>query len=180
VVIPPVMRICATSNGEQRFQVLILVVQGLSQKQRQLMQKYLEVVDWQGLELPSVKRRQRDSLYKNQRSVEVWRDWIRIKKELATLGEELLLVELLSAERKQQSPDPTKIDASRKEFGHIILALEIIIDLPSGFPINNIISLAGGNMWKSLSCLLTIMEVLTKTIQRRGQKVWRGKFIKRR
>jgi len=29
VVIPPVMRICATSDGEQRVQVLILVVQGL-------------------------------------------------------------------------------------------------------------------------------------------------------
>jgi len=37
VVIPPVMRICATSNGEQRVQVLIPVVQGLSQKQRQLV-----------------------------------------------------------------------------------------------------------------------------------------------
>ena len=33
VVIPPVMRICATSNDEQRVQLLILVVQGLSQKQ---------------------------------------------------------------------------------------------------------------------------------------------------
>jgi len=32
-----VMRICATSNGEQRVQVLIPVVQGLLQKQRQLM-----------------------------------------------------------------------------------------------------------------------------------------------
>jgi len=39
VVIPPTMRICATSNGEQRVQVLIPVVQGLSQKQRQLMQQ---------------------------------------------------------------------------------------------------------------------------------------------
>jgi hypothetical protein len=38
MVIPPVMRICASSNGEQRVQVLIPVVQGLSQKQRQLMQ----------------------------------------------------------------------------------------------------------------------------------------------
>ena len=44
VVIPPAMRIRATSNGEQRVQVLILVVQGLSQKQRQLMQQYLELV----------------------------------------------------------------------------------------------------------------------------------------
>ena len=32
VVIPPAMRMCATSNGEQRVQVLIQVVQGLLQK----------------------------------------------------------------------------------------------------------------------------------------------------
>jgi len=32
VVIPPAMRICASSIGEQRVQMLIPVVQGLSQK----------------------------------------------------------------------------------------------------------------------------------------------------
>jgi len=37
---PPAMRICATSNGEQRVQVLTPVVQELSQKQRQLLQQY--------------------------------------------------------------------------------------------------------------------------------------------
>jgi len=58
VVITPAMRICATSNGEQRVQVLIPVVQGLSQKQQQLMQQYLEQVDWQGLKLSSAERRQ--------------------------------------------------------------------------------------------------------------------------
>jgi len=51
VVIPPVMRICASSNDEQKVQVSITVVQGLSQKQRQLMQQYIEIVDWQGLKL---------------------------------------------------------------------------------------------------------------------------------
>ena len=60
VVIPPAMRICAASNGEQRVQVLIPVVQGLSQKQRQLMQQYFEQVNWQGLKLPSAERRQRE------------------------------------------------------------------------------------------------------------------------
>ena len=49
VVIPLAMRIGVTSNGEQRVQVLIQVVQGLSQKQRQLMRQYFELVDWQGL-----------------------------------------------------------------------------------------------------------------------------------
>jgi len=81
------MRIWATSKGEQRVQVLIPVAQELSQKQRQLMQQYFEVVDWQGLKLPSVERRQRDSLKGFQHSVEVWKDWMRLKKELATLWE---------------------------------------------------------------------------------------------
>ena len=132
MVIPPAMRMSATSNGEQRVQVLIPVVQGLSQKQRQLMQQYLELVDWQGLKLPSAERRQRDSLKSLERSVEVWNDWIRLKKELATLGEELPPVELLPAERKKQSQDPTKKDSSKEEFGQR--------------------ALAGGNMWDSLSC----------------------------
>ena len=37
MVIPPVMRICAMSNGEQRVQVSIPVGQRLSHKHRQLM-----------------------------------------------------------------------------------------------------------------------------------------------
>ena len=117
MVIPPAMRIRATSNGEQRVQVLIPVVQGLSQKQRQLMQQYFELVDWQGLKLLSAERRQRDSLKSFERSVEVWKDRIRLKKEHATLGEELPPAELLPAKRKKQSPDPTKRDASKEEFG---------------------------------------------------------------
>ena len=76
---PPVMRIYAPSNGEQRVQVLIPVVQGLSQKQRQLLQQYFELVDWQGLKLPSAERRHRDNLKSFERSVEVWKDWIRLK-----------------------------------------------------------------------------------------------------
>ena len=95
VVIPPAMRMSATSNGEQRVQVLIPVVQGLSQKQRQLMQQYFEVVDWQGLKLPSAERRQRDSFQSFERSVEMKKGWIRLKKELATLDEKLPPVELL-------------------------------------------------------------------------------------
>ena len=80
VVIPPVMRICALSNDEQKVQVSITVVQGLSQKQRQLMQQYLELVDWHGLKLLSAERRQQDSLKSFERSVVVWKDWIRLKK----------------------------------------------------------------------------------------------------
>jgi len=42
---------------------------------------------------------------------------MRLKKELATLGEELPADKSLPAKRKEQSPDPTKRDASREEFG---------------------------------------------------------------
>ena len=51
VGIPPVMRICAMSNGEHRLQVLLPVVQGLSQKQRQFKQQHFEIVDGQVLKL---------------------------------------------------------------------------------------------------------------------------------
>jgi len=81
------------------------------------MQKYFELVEWQGLKLPSAERRQRDSLKTFERSVEVRKDWICLKKELATLGEELRPAELLPAKCKKQSPDPTKRDASKETFG---------------------------------------------------------------
>ena len=79
-------------------------------------------MDWQGLNLPSAERRQRDSLKSFERSVEVWKDWIGLKEELATLGEELPPAESLPAKCKEQSPDPTKRDASREEFGRRALA----------------------------------------------------------
>jgi len=122
--------------------VLIPVVQGLSEKQRQLMQQYFELVDWQGLKLPSAERRQRDSLKRFEHSVEVWKNWIRLEKEFATLGEERPPAELLPAKRKKQSLDPTKRDASNEEFRQR--------------------ALAGGNMWDLLSCLLTLLESFDK------------------
>jgi len=66
--------------------------------------------------------RQRDSLKKIKRSVEVWKGWIRLQKELATLGEELPPVELLPSKCKKQSPDLTKRDASNEEFRRRALA----------------------------------------------------------
>ena len=72
----------------------------------------------------------------------MWKDWIRLEKELATLGGELPAAESSPAKRKKQSPDPTKRDASKEEFERR--------------------ALAGGNMWNSLSCLLTILESFDK------------------
>ena len=47
----------------------------------------------------------------------MWKNSIRLKKELATLCAELPPAELLPAKHKKQSPDPTKRDASKEEFG---------------------------------------------------------------
>jgi len=80
-----------------------------------------------------------------ERSVEVWKDYMRLNNKFATLGEELPPAESLLAKRKEQSSDPTKRHASRKKFGRR--------------------ALAGGNMWESLSCdscLLTLLESFDK------------------
>jgi len=79
---------------------------------------------------------------KIERSVEVRKDWIRLKKECATLGEELPPAELLPAKRKEQSPDPSKRDASREDFSRR--------------------ALSGGKKWESLSCLITFLESFDK------------------
>ena len=52
----------------------------------------------------------------------MWKDWIRLQKDLAPLGEELPPTELLPAKRQKQSLDPTKRDASKEEFGQRALA----------------------------------------------------------
>jgi len=98
-------------------------------------------------------------LKKIQRSVEEWRDWIHIEKELATLGEELPSAQVLPAKRKEQSPDQTKRDASREQFGRR--------------------ALAKGNMWESLSCLLTILDSFDKNNPEIGTESVRGRCIKR-
>jgi len=106
------------------------------------MQQYFELVDWQGLKLPSAERRQRDSLKGFEHSVEVWKNWICLEKEFATLGEELPPVELLPAKRTKKSLDSAKRDASNEEFRQR--------------------ALTGGNMWELLSCLLTLLESFDK------------------
>jgi len=80
----------------------------------------------------------------------VWKDWILLKEELAKLGEQLPPAELLPAKRKEQSPDPRKRDASRKEFGRR--------------------ALAGGKLWESLSFLLKLLERFDKYNPKIGTK----------
>jgi len=50
--LPPQLRLSATSNGEQRVQVRVPNAQGLHRTTQFLMQEYLNLVDWKGLELP--------------------------------------------------------------------------------------------------------------------------------
>jgi len=67
---------------------------------------------------------------------------------IGVFGEKLPPVELLPAKHKKQSPDPTKKDASKEEFGQR--------------------ALAGGKLCDSLSCLLTLMESFDKNHSEMG------------
>jgi len=55
--LPPQLRLSATSNGEQRDRVRVPNAQGLHSTIQFLLQEYLNLVDWKGLELPSTERR---------------------------------------------------------------------------------------------------------------------------
>ena len=55
--LPPQLRSSATSNSEQRHRVLVPNAQGLHRTTQFLMQEYLNLVDWKGLELPSTETR---------------------------------------------------------------------------------------------------------------------------
>jgi len=47
------------------------------------MQKYLNLVDWKGLELPSTEKICKASVKKFERSPTVWAEWIELKETLA-------------------------------------------------------------------------------------------------
>jgi len=142
VVTPPVMRICATSNGEQRVQVLILVVQGLSQKQRQLMQQYFELVDWQGLKMMSAERRQRDSVksFNAQSKCGKTGYVLRMNSQHS--------VKICLQQNRYQPSARNRVQIQQR-----------------GTQAERIFgqrALAGGNMWVSLSCLLKLLESCDK------------------
>jgi len=65
--LPPQLRLSATSNGEQRVRVCVPNAQGLHSTTQFLMQEYLNLVDWKGLELPSTERRCKASVNKFER-----------------------------------------------------------------------------------------------------------------
>ena len=55
--LPPQLRLSATSNSEQRVQVRVPNAQGLHRTNQFLMQAYLNLVVWKGLDLPSTEKR---------------------------------------------------------------------------------------------------------------------------
>ena len=66
--LPPQLRLSATSNGEQRVRVRVPNAQGLHRNTQFLMQEYINLVDWKGLELLSTERRCKASVKKFERS----------------------------------------------------------------------------------------------------------------
>ena len=66
--LPLQLRLSATLNGEQRVRVRVPNAQGPHRTTQFLMQEYLNLVDWKGLELPSTERRYKASVKKFERS----------------------------------------------------------------------------------------------------------------
>ena len=81
--LPPQLRLSATSNGEQRVRVRVHNAQGLHRTTQFLMQEYLNLVDWKGLELPSTEKRSKASVKKFERSPTVLSQCIELKETLA-------------------------------------------------------------------------------------------------
>jgi len=81
--LPPQLRFSAASNGEQRVQVRVPIAQGLHCTTQFLMQEYLDLVDWKGLELPSTERRCKASVQKFEYSPTVLAEWIELNETLA-------------------------------------------------------------------------------------------------
>ena len=81
--LPPHLRLSATSNGEQRVRVRVPNAQGPHRTTQFLMQEYLNLVDWKGLELSSTGRRCKASEKKFERSPTVLAEWIELKETLA-------------------------------------------------------------------------------------------------
>jgi len=140
--LPPQLRLSTTSNGEQRVRVRAPNAQGLHRTTQFLMQEYLNLVDWKGLELPSTEKRCKAIVKKFERSRTVLAEWIELKETLAKFqaergnetSDDKGSDDLTSkAERKRKS------DASPVEFCRR--------------------SLAGGNIWDSLADSLKIMKL---------------------
>ena len=140
-LLPP-LRLSATSNGEQRVRVRVPNAQGLHRTTQFLMQEYLNLVDWKGLELPLTQRRCKASVKKFERSPTALAEWIELKETLAKFQAERgneMLDDKKSDDMTSKAERKRKSDASPVEFYRR--------------------SLAGGNVWDSLADLLKITNL---------------------
>jgi len=140
--LPPQLRLSTTLNGEQRVRVRVPNTQGLHRTTQCLIQEYLNLVDWKGLELPSTERRCKASVKKFERSPTVLTEWIELKETLAKFqaetgnetSEDKGSDDMISKAKHRRKPDASPVEFRRR-------------------------SLTGGNVWDSLADLLQIMKL---------------------
>jgi len=140
--LPTQLRLSVTSNGEQRVRVRVPNAQGLHRTTQFLMQEYLRLLDWKGLELPSTEKRCKASIKKFERSPTVLAEWIAKKETLAKFqaergnetSDDKESDDMTSKAERKQKLDASPLDFCRR-------------------------SLAGGNVWDSLADLLKIMKL---------------------
>jgi len=116
--------------------------QGLHCNTQFLLQEYLNLVDWNGLELPSTERRCKASVKKFKRSPTELAEWIELKETLAKFQAEISnemsddkgFDDMTSKAERTRKSDASPVEFCRR-------------------------SLAGGNVWDSLADLLKIMKI---------------------
>jgi len=123
--------------------VCVPYAQGLHCTTQFLMQEYLNLVDWKGLELPSTERRCKANVKKFERSPTVLAEWIEMKETLAKFQAE----RGIDTSDDKGSDDTVTSKAERKRKSDVS---------PAEFCRR---SLAGGNTCDSLADLLKIMKL---------------------
>ena len=79
----PQLGLSTTSNGEQRVRVLVPNEQGIDCTTQFLMQEYLNLADWKGLELSPAERRCQAIVKRFERFPTTWAEWIELKEYFA-------------------------------------------------------------------------------------------------
>jgi len=115
--------------------------QGLHRTTQFLMQEYLHLVDWKGLELPSTEKRCKASVNKFELSPTVLAEWIELKETLAKF----------QAERGNETSDDKESDDMTSKAERKRKSDASPVELCRR-------SLAGGDVWDSLADLLDIMS----------------------
>jgi len=159
--LPQQLRLSATSNGEQRVRVRVPNAQELHRTTQFLMQEYLNLVDWKGLELPSAEKGCKASVKKFERSPTWLAEWIELKETLAKF----------QAERGNETSDDKGSDdmTSKDDKGSDDMTSKAECKRKSdASPLEFCRSiLVGGNVWDSLADLLKMMK-----LRRVGEEVW--------